>query len=114
MAALRSLPAEIAVFAGSFASQPLAFAHLLDVAPGLDLDHVEVIPLARAETRLAPYFEAGTIARLCRSAPPGDTLVLVLPGAYPDLDCPLGGSTRLRPLGPLRGTIRRFVTDPAP
>jgi hypothetical protein len=29
----RDLPADIAVFAGDFASQPLAFAHLLDAAP---------------------------------------------------------------------------------
>jgi hypothetical protein len=53
----RDLPADIAVFAGDFASQPLAFAHLLDAAPLLDLTHVEVIREA-PETRLGRVFRA--------------------------------------------------------
>jgi hypothetical protein len=54
----RDLPADIAVFAGrGRLRQPaLAFAHLLDAAPLLDLTHVEVIREA-PETRLAAYFE---------------------------------------------------------
>ena len=53
----RDLPADIDVFAGDFASQPLAFAHLLDAAPALDLTHVEVIREAPPDARLGTYFD---------------------------------------------------------
>ena len=51
-------PVRLAVYAGTFASQPLVFAHLADAVPGLDLDRVEVIcgtdPRARLAHALAP------------------------------------------------------------
>ncbi|MEJ6393681.1 hypothetical protein V8J82_10465 [Gymnodinialimonas sp. 2305UL16-5] len=103
----RDVPADIQVLAGDFASQPLAFAHLLDVAPGLDLGHVEVIQSGHA-ARLGAYFGADIVARL----PQTDTLILVLPGAYSGLDCPLGTTDLLRDLGAVRGTVPQMVPAP--
>jgi hypothetical protein len=58
----------VAVYAGSFASQPLAYAHVLDAAEAaclpLDLDHVEVICGGDPGKRLAHVFDAGTTARI--------------------------------------------------
>jgi hypothetical protein len=60
----RDLPADITVFAGDFASQPLAFAHLLDAAPLLDLTHVEVVQHPTPDQRLGTYFDAATVAAI--------------------------------------------------
>lgn len=106
--ARRDLPADIAVFAGDVASQPLAFAHLLDAAPALDLTHVEVIR-ANVETRLGAYFEGATVAAIRTAAGPRATLILVLPAAYDTPDCPLGPTDRLTALGSFRGTVPRMV-----
>lgn len=110
--ATRALPAEITVLAGRFgafpAAQPLVFAHLGDVAPALDLDHVEVVPVDGA-VRLAAYFEEGTRAALHRAAGGADTLVLVLPEAFEGLDPPPLTSPKLRDLGAFRGLVRRHV-----
>jgi hypothetical protein len=54
----RDLPADIAVFAGRLRQPALAFAHLLDAAPLLDLTHVEVIREAPDPTRLGRVFRA--------------------------------------------------------
>ncbi len=103
------LPADIAVFAGDFASQPLVFAHLLDAAPNLDLGHVEVIQANRA-TRLGAHFDATTVAHLM--ADPANTLVLILPAAYAGLTCPLVETGHLRPLGTVRGTVPHLSPTP--
>ncbi|GAB5448574.1 hypothetical protein [Gymnodinialimonas sp.] len=103
-----NLPADIAVFAGDFASQPLVFAHLLDVAPGLDLTHVEVIQNGHG-ARLGVYFEADVAARLADGA---KTLVLVLPAAHPGLDCPVPETAHLVPLGVQRGTVPHLSPQP--
>ena len=112
MAALRVLPAEITVLAGRFgpfpAAQPLVFAHLGDVAPALDLDHVEVVPVEGA-ARLAAFLEEGTLAAVRQTAGDADTLVLVLPGAFEGLDPPPLASPLLRDLGAFRGLVRRHV-----
>lgn len=92
------LPADVAVFAGDFASQPLVFAHLLDEAPDLDLGHVEVIQ-SNHTARLAAYFSP------VPDLPTDRTLVLILPAAYPGLICPITETTRLTPLGTRRGTV---------
>lgn len=107
------LPADIAVFAGDFASQPLVFAHLLDVAPTLELDHVVVIQSGHA-TRLGAYFDAATVARLAGDPAnlPANTLVLILPAAYAGLTCPLAATDHLRPLGSVRGTVPHLSTTP--
>ncbi len=98
-------PADIAVFAGEFASQPLVFAHLLDEAPDLDLTHVEVIQSNHA-ARLATYFNP------VPELPKDQTLVLILPAAHPGLACPIGETAHLRSLGTFRGTIPHLTEAP--
>lgn len=95
-----NLPADITVFIGDFASQPLVFAHLLDVAPSLDLSHVEVIQTNHT-TRLGAYFDAAIAASL----PTDQTVVLILPNAHEGLTCPVRATHHLTPFGTLRGTI---------
>ncbi len=111
--ALRTLPADIAVLAGRFGAypgaQPLVFAHLWDVAPDLDLGHVEVVPVAGGDARLAAYFDEGRRVALGQAADGADTLVLVLPEAWDGLEPPALGSTRLRNLGTWRGQLQRQV-----
>jgi hypothetical protein len=103
------LPADITVFAGEFDSQPLVFAHLLDEAPDLLLEHVEVIRDADPTRRLAVYFDPRTIAAIKTAAHPYTTLLLILPAAFDTLICPLVGSEHLIPLGVHRGTVPRMV-----
>ncbi|MEJ6390740.1 hypothetical protein [Gymnodinialimonas ulvae] len=100
-----NLPADITVFSGDFASQPLVFAHLLDVAPDLDLSHVEVIQTNHA-ARLSAYFAP------VPDLPSDTTLVLILPAAHPGLDCPFPQTARLRPLGQFRGTVPHLTQAP--
>ncbi|MBY4894835.1 hypothetical protein KUL25_18920 [Rhodobacteraceae bacterium N5(2021)] len=104
----QDLPADIAVFAGDFASQPLVFAHLLDVAPGLDLTHVEVIQRSHG-LRLGAYFEGATVASL---AAKGRTLVLILPAAHEGVACPVVQTAHLTPLGSFRGTVPHLSATP--
>ena len=104
-----TLPAEITVFAGSFASQPLAFAHLADAAPALDLDHVEVIGPEARTPRLAGHFDPPTRDAILAALRPGETCLLILPAAFDGLVCPLGPTDLLRPLGPWRGTVTRLI-----
>lgn len=104
----RILPAEITVFAGHFDSQPLAFAHLLDLSPALDLDHVEIIEAARARRRLAPYFDTPEIDVLTAGLATGECLVLILPAAHSGMACPFPASPLLRALGSWRGRITRL------
>ena len=102
------LSASIAVLAGDFASQQLAYAHVLDAcgAQGLspDLDHVEVVraPFAR---RLAGWFADEAAKEVERAAGGADTLVVVLPGAL--LGRELAETDRLRALGRFDGTVVR-------
>lgn len=95
-----NLPADIAVFAGEFASQPLAFAHLLDVAPDLDLTHVEVIQTNHG-ARLGAYLDADQVAGLPREG----TLVLILPASHDGIGCPIRDTPHLTALGTFRGTV---------
>jgi hypothetical protein len=106
-----NLPADIAVFAGSFASQPLAFAHLLDLCPTLNLDHIEVIPAFGCQTRLAAHFDPEVISDIRFHLGTAETCILVLPAAFKELECPLRATELLRPLGDFRGTIARMIPD---
>jgi len=110
----RDLPADITVFAGDFESQPLVFAHLLDLSPELDLGHVEVVQGPRPLPRLAARFGDDGAQRLLEAAAPYDTLVLILPAAFDGLICPVSGSEHLSPLGVHRGTVPHMVADGAP
>lgn len=97
----RDLPADIAVFGGEFASQPLVFAHLLDAAPELDLGYVEVIQNGHL-ARLEAHFDTGVAGTLAGRA---QTLVLILPAAYDGTSCPVAKTRHLTPLGIHRGTV---------
>jgi hypothetical protein len=103
------LTARIDVLAGQFASQQLAFAHLLDAAQsaGLspDFDHVEVIPPPHT-TRLAGYFDEGTVQALAQAAEE-DSLLLILPGALVTGRFP--PDHRLRDIGTFMGQIVRAL-----
>jgi hypothetical protein len=112
--ARRELPADIAVFAGRFGggshAQPIVFAHLIDIAPTLDLDHVEVIPTAHAARRMSPYFDASAVAALeAKLDGDEDTLILILPSSFDGLSCPVGTSAHMRDLGMWRGRVPRMV-----
>ncbi|WP_424965132.1 MULTISPECIES: hypothetical protein [unclassified Dinoroseobacter] len=102
MSAPQDLPADIAVFAGTFESQPLVFAHLLDEAPNLDFDQIEVLQDRGIRKRLEGFFPPETVTRLLVALDEDDTLVLLMPdaGVFP-------GSARLTPLGFAQGTLRR-------
>jgi hypothetical protein len=113
MGTLRRVPAEIAVHAGEFGpfpgAQPLVFAHLWDIAPDLDLDHVEVIPARGARARLEARFDAAVIDRLEAATGAGEAIVLILPAAFAGLEPPALPEDRLRPLGLHRGYVRHLV-----
>ncbi len=96
------VPAEIAAFAGRFASQPLVFAHLLDEAPALELEHVEVCQGTGLRARLGGYFDEARVTGVLVALGADDTCVLVLPDAGS-----FAGSARLRPLGAFSGTVLR-------
>lgn len=106
--ARHDLPADITVFVGEFASQPLVFAHLLDVAPDMDLGHVEVIQAGHM-ARLRAYFDDAASARLAEGA---HTLVLILPAAHSGLACPVMQTAHLTSLGTYRGTIPHLRETP--
>lgn len=92
--------------AGVFASQPLVFAHLADLAPAADLDAVEVIAPKGRGPRLAHLFGPDGAAAIAALLTPGDSVIACLPGAgiAPDV---LAASAHLRPLGPFPGHILR-------
>ena len=108
----RDLPADIALFRGRFASQPLAFAHLLDAAPTLDLGHVEVVAASGAQARLTQWFEAPAAQRLAEGLTVGECLIVVLPRAYEGHTCPLGATEHLQALGVERGIVPHLSLGP--
>ncbi len=93
----------VAVYAGNFASQPLAYAHVLDAAEAaglpLDLDHVEMICGGDPGKRLAHVFDAGNTARIRDMRRGEDTLVLIFPEALRPGAAPFADTARLRALG---------------
>lgn len=90
----------IGVLAGDFATQQLAFAHLLDVAPQADFDQVEVLAQPY-DRRLAHYFATGDGPEAMLE----DTLILLMPGS----GVPLVRTDRLRVVGRYSGTITRAL-----
>jgi hypothetical protein len=104
-------PASIAVLAGRFASQQLAFAHLLDVADVLggqpDMDTIDVGQGDTSETRLRHYFDEGTVGEILSAAQGCDTIVLLTdPSAFPQSD-----TRHLRWLGVFPGHLVRSRPD---
>ena len=94
-------PCAVRVLAGTIASQPLVFAHLLDHGGGaLNLDEVEVICGSDPAARLRHVFDEDTARRIEDAQGTDGTLVLVFDGAgaWP------GPSHLLRELGRFEGT----------
>ncbi|KIT17720.1 hypothetical protein [Jannaschia aquimarina] len=104
---MAKLEAKIDVLAGGFASQQLAFAHLLDAAGAQnlspDLDHVEVIAPGQ-DARLRGYFDAATAARI-KEAAGEDMIVLILPGTL--VTGAFASDMRLRRIGSFVGRMIR-------
>ncbi len=99
----RKFKATIHLWGCEFASQQLAFAHLLDVSDrtktSLDLDEVEVITGTDKSRRLAPYFE------VVPSVPSSPMLVLL---ACPEgACCPFEETEHLTYIGAFAGHVRR-------
>ncbi|MEM9437519.1 MAG: hypothetical protein AAGA15_10795 [Pseudomonadota bacterium] len=98
----------IDIFAGTFESQPLAFAHLYDLAKALDveiaLDAVEVICKADPVKRLTHYFDAPRVNAIIDEMGLNTSLILIFPEAMTGA---LEGSTLLIPLGRFDGTRPR-------
>ena len=101
------LAARIDVLAGAFASQPLAFAHLLDAADAAgispDLDHVEVVAPPHGR-RLRGYFPEAAADAIAEAAGT-DAVILVLPGAL--ITGAFPENARLRRLGAYEGQVTR-------
>lgn len=102
------VPVLLTVLAGTFASQPLAFAALKDAADrigaGVDLADVDVIRMA-PNVRLAHYFRPQIVARIQSIQAGDDTVIVLRPSllsANPGF--PPAGSP-LRRLGRFAGTL---------
>lgn len=107
------VPTRIAVYAGTFESQPLVFAHLLDAMPGLDLDHVEVICGTDPRARLAHAFAPGVAEALEDALGLSTACVLIFPEAVPEgLRLP-DATAHLSGLGVHDGHRHRPGADPA-
>ena len=98
----------IAIYAGTFASQPLAFAHLYDLsaAAGTDVDlgAVEVICQTDPAARLAHYLDPQAVNAVIDAMGLHTTAILVFPEAGMDA---VSGSEMLVPLGTFWGTRLR-------
>ena len=103
-------PASIAVYVGMFASQPLAFACLLDAADRagafLDLADVDVIREAQ-EVRLAHYFRPALVAQIEMLRGRHDTLILIKPRQSGLMPVGTLRDPHLKPLGLFPGELTR-------
>ena len=104
-------PARIAVFAGSFLSQQLAFAHLLDIADRAgtapDMDRIDVVQGAGRERRLAHYFDDATVRSILEAAAGCDTLILLTQAEA----LPAGDTDHLHWLGVFPGHLVRAMPE---
>ncbi|RZW05980.1 MAG: hypothetical protein EX266_08245 [Rhodobacteraceae bacterium] len=102
------VPALLTVLSGSFVSQPLAFAALVDAAEKLDLSvdlaDVDVIREA-AEVRLAHYFRPQIVARIQELQGPDDTVIVLRPSALTTHPRLPSDESRLRLLGKFAGEV---------
>ena len=102
------VPALLTVMAGDFASQPDAFAYLLQEAGryglSFDLADVDVIQSARP-VRLAHYFRPAIVARIEMLMGSADTVIVVRPSALTARRDFPGTGSDLRLLGRFAGEI---------
>ena len=92
-------PVEIALYSGTFESQPLVFAHLFHAAPGIDLDHVEVICRQDPTARLLHYLDPAQVTDVLEAMGLHTTIVLIFAQAGT-----FTGSDLLDPLTSLTGS----------
>ena len=102
------VPALLSVFSGSFESQPVAFACLIDQAEkrglGIDLGDVDVIQVS-SDVRLAHYFRPAIVARIQEAQGEDNTLIVLRPSRLSvERDFPTRGAP-LRLLGRFAGEI---------
>ena len=76
-------PMGVSIFVGTFESQPLVFAHLLDLCPGLDFDHVEVICGVDPGPRLAHALTPQDAAAVEDALGLRTTVVMIFEAAMP-------------------------------
>ena len=102
------VPALLTVMAGSFPSQPAAFAYLVQEAGryglSFDLADVDVIQSARP-VRLAHYFRPAIVARVEALMGPADTVIVVRPSTLTARRDFPGSGSDLRLLGRFAGEI---------
>ena len=103
---MAAVPTRIAVYAGTFESQPLVFAHLEDAMPGLDLGEVEVI-MGDPRARLAHAFDTELAEALEDALGLHTTCVLIFPEAVPEGRRLPDRTDRLTGLGVHRGVRHR-------
>lgn len=100
--------ATLMVLSGSFASQPLAFAALLDgagdKAADVDLADVDVIREV-PDVRLAHYFRPAIVARIQALQDKDNTLIIVRPSALQTGGLFKKEGARLRLLGHFAGEV---------
>ena len=101
-------PTLLTVLAGTFDTEPAAFAQLLEAATrsGVDFDLADVdVIQAAAEVRLAHYFRPAIVARIEEARGPDNTLIVMRPSllsAVPGFPSPGYG---LRMLGRYAGEL---------
>ena len=77
-------PTRVAIYAGTFESQPLVFAHLEDAMPGLALDAVEVICNADPRPRLAHVLAPDVVEAVEDALGLATTVVMIFADAVPE------------------------------
>lgn len=97
----------VTIYAGTFDSQPLVFAHLIDVEPGLDLDHVEVICGVDPVLRLGHALEPNDAQNVEDSLALDTTVVLIFDAAVPEAARLPSVTARLRQIGRCTGRRHR-------
>ncbi len=105
---VKRVPVLLSVFSGTFASQPVAFACLVDQAEkrGLDIDLGDVDVIQHSpEVRLAHYFRPAIVARIQEAQGADNTVIVLRPTRLAvERDFPTRGSP-LRMLGRFAGEI---------
>ena len=105
---MKRVPVLLSVFSGNFASQPVAFACLLDQAEKrgmrIDLGDADVIQHS-PEVRLAHYFRPAIVERIQAAQGEDNTLIVLRPTRLSaERDFPTRGGP-LRMLGRFAGEI---------
>ncbi len=91
----------VEVLSGTFESQPLVFAHLLDAAPQLNMEAVEVICKQDPTRRLLHYFVPQSVDHIIDRLGLDTTVVLV----FPEAGDTVGDTKLLRSLSHFPGAI---------